>query len=60
MSTYLVGDIHGCYHELRDLMESVHFDPTKDTLWLTGDLIARGTQSLQVLRYVKALVLPLV
>ncbi len=55
MSTYLVGDIHGCYRELRDLMESVHFDPTKDTLWLTGDLIARGTESLQVLRYVKSL-----
>ncbi|TOL43755.1 diadenosine tetraphosphatase, partial [Vibrio parahaemolyticus] len=52
MSTYLVGDIHGCYRELRELMDRVNFDPNQDTLWLTGDLVARGSGSLQVLRYV--------
>ncbi|OCQ50795.1 Bis(5'-nucleosyl)-tetraphosphatase, symmetrical [Photorhabdus australis subsp. thailandensis] len=55
MSTYLIGDIHGCYHELRALLTEVNFDPNRDTLWLTGDLVARGPDSLDVLRYVKQL-----
>ncbi|MFV9997522.1 MAG: bis(5'-nucleosyl)-tetraphosphatase (symmetrical) ApaH [Arsenophonus endosymbiont of Dermacentor nuttalli] len=55
MSTYLIGDIHGCYRELRALLKQVKFDPQKDVLWLTGDLVARGPDSLKVLRYIKAL-----
>ncbi|WP_350305938.1 bis(5'-nucleosyl)-tetraphosphatase (symmetrical) ApaH [Photorhabdus viridis] len=55
MSTYLIGDVHGCYHELRTLLTKANFDPQKDTLWLTGDLVARGPDSLEVLRYVKQL-----
>ncbi|BAP58788.1 bis(5'-nucleosyl)-tetraphosphatase (symmetrical) ApaH [Candidatus Tachikawaea gelatinosa] len=55
MSTYLIGDIHGCYDELCLLLEKVKFDPIKDSLWLTGDLVTRGLKSLQVLRYIKSL-----
>ncbi|WP_100158786.1 bis(5'-nucleosyl)-tetraphosphatase (symmetrical) ApaH [Proteus columbae] len=55
MATYLIGDIHGCYHELRHLLDKVSFDPAQDTLWLTGDLVARGPDSLEVLRFVKSL-----
>lgn len=55
MSTYLIGDIHGCYEELRALLAQVNFDPATDTLWLTGDLVARGPASLDVLRYVRSL-----
>jgi bis(5'-nucleosyl)-tetraphosphatase (symmetrical) len=55
MSTYLIGDVHGCYDELRALLEQVDFQPGQDTLWLTGDLVARGPGSLDVLRYVKSL-----
>lgn len=55
MSTYLIGDVHGCYHELKALLEQVEFSPEKDTLWLTGDLVARGPDSLAVLRYVRSL-----
>ncbi|MEN4975673.1 bis(5'-nucleosyl)-tetraphosphatase (symmetrical) ApaH [Pantoea eucalypti] len=55
MSTYLIGDVHGCYDELRALLQQVDFNPEKDTLWLTGDLVARGPGSLEVLRYVKSL-----
>ena len=55
MSTYLIGDVHGCYDELIALLAQVEFDPSTDTLWLTGDLVARGPGSLEVLRYVKSL-----
>ncbi|MEQ4530723.1 MAG: bis(5'-nucleosyl)-tetraphosphatase (symmetrical) ApaH [Mixta sp.] len=55
MSTYLIGDVHGCYDELHSLLQQVAFDPEKDTLWLTGDLVARGPGSLEVLRYVRSL-----
>ncbi|MBT0724237.1 bis(5'-nucleosyl)-tetraphosphatase (symmetrical) [Rosenbergiella sp. S61] len=55
MSTYLIGDIHGCYQELCQLLDQVAFDPAQDQLWLTGDLVARGPDSLKVLRKVKSL-----
>ncbi len=55
MSTYLIGDVHGCYDELRALLKQVSFNPEQDILWLTGDLVARGPGSLDVLRYVKSL-----
>ncbi|WMY94799.1 MAG: bis(5'-nucleosyl)-tetraphosphatase (symmetrical) ApaH [Arsenophonus sp.] len=55
MSTYLIGDIHGCYDELKALLKKVKFNPTKDILWITGDLVARGPHSLKVLRYIKTI-----
>ncbi|WWO95373.1 MAG: bis(5'-nucleosyl)-tetraphosphatase (symmetrical) ApaH [Candidatus Dasytiphilus stammeri] len=55
MSTYLIGDVHGYYNELCILLNRVSFNPKKDILWLTGDLVARGPNSLKVLRYVKSL-----
>ncbi|AUX73714.1 bis(5'-nucleosyl)-tetraphosphatase (symmetrical) ApaH [Erwinia pyrifoliae] len=55
MSTYLIGDIHGCYTELQSLLDRVQFAPETDQLWLTGDLVARGPGSLEVLRFVRAL-----
>ena len=42
MSTYLIGDVHGCYDELIALLKQVDFTPGRDILWLTGDLVARG------------------
>lgn len=51
MATYLIGDIHGCYAELQALLTQVAFNPTHDQLYLTGDLIARGPDSLAVLRF---------
>lgn len=55
MATYLVGDLQGCYDELQLLLEKVQFDPTKDQLYLVGDLVARGDKSLECLRFVKSL-----
>ena len=55
MSIYAVGDIQGCYHELEQMLELVQFDQSNDKLWLVGDLVNRGTDSLSVLRLVKSM-----
>ncbi|WP_459176406.1 bis(5'-nucleosyl)-tetraphosphatase (symmetrical) ApaH [Ewingella americana] len=55
MSTYLIGDVHGCIDELKALLAQADFDPQHDCLWLTGDLVARGPNSLEVLRFVSSL-----
>jgi bis(5'-nucleosyl)-tetraphosphatase (symmetrical) len=55
MSHYVVGDIQGCYAEFRRLLDVIAFDPARDRLWLVGDLVNRGPDSLSVLRTVKAL-----
>jgi len=55
MSTYAIGDIQGCYTELQQLLQLIHFNPSQDVLWCTGDLVNRGPQSLEVLRYIKKL-----
>ena len=55
MATYAVGDIQGCCTEFRQLLEQIHFDPSTDRLWLVGDLVNRGPDSLDVLRLVKSL-----
>lgn len=55
MSTYIVGDIQGCYDELIALLDLAGFDKANDELWLAGDLVARGPKSLETLRFVKGL-----
>ena len=55
MTIYFVGDIQGCYSELRALLKKVGFNKTNDQLWLAGDLVARGPGSLATLRFVKSL-----
>ena len=55
MAIYAIGDIQGCYDPFRELLDALRFDPDKDTLWLTGDLVNRGPKSLKTVRFVKSL-----
>ncbi|KJF90617.1 symmetrical bis(5'-nucleosyl)-tetraphosphatase [Photobacterium leiognathi] len=55
MATYLVGDIQGCLPDLKKLLSQANFNPEYDQLWLAGDLVARGPESLETLRFVKSL-----
>ena len=51
MATYAIGDIQGCYHAFQALLARIGFNPKVDELWLVGDLINRGSGSLEVLRW---------
>jgi bis(5'-nucleosyl)-tetraphosphatase (symmetrical) len=55
LARYAIGDIQGCYTQLRALVERLNFSADRDQLWFVGDLVNRGPQSLAVLRYVRAL-----
>lgn len=55
MTRYAVGDLQGNLEPLQCLLQRVDFDPDQDQLWLVGDLINRGHDSLGSLRFVKQL-----
>ncbi len=52
MTLYAIGDIQGCSGEFGKLLDAIAFDTSADELWLVGDLINRGPDSLDVLRRV--------
>ncbi len=51
MATYAIGDIQGCLEPLQCLLQEIKFNPSKDKLWLAGDLINRGPDTLETLRF---------
>lgn len=55
MSTYFISDIHGCYKEFKLILKKALFNIKEDYLWIAGDLVSRGPNSLQVIRYLFSL-----
>ncbi|PSS46846.1 symmetrical bis(5'-nucleosyl)-tetraphosphatase [Pseudomonas sp. BBP2017] len=55
MAVYAVGDLQGCLQPLKCLLERVSFNPAVDRLWLVGDLVNRGPESLETLRFLYAI-----
>lgn len=50
MALYLIGDVQGCDGALARLLEKIAYSPSRDTLYLLGDLVNRGPASDRVLR----------
>lgn len=55
MSTWVIGDLQGCFDELQTLLRHIDFQAGRDQLWLAGDLVSRGPKSLDCLRFVRSL-----
>ena len=49
MAVYAVGDLQGCAREFKALLKKLKLKDS-DELWLAGDLVKRGPDSLEVLR----------
>ena len=54
MSTYVIGDVHGCFDQLISLLDKIDYNRQQDKIILTGDLVNRGPESLAVLNYCMA------
>ncbi|RYX93533.1 MAG: symmetrical bis(5'-nucleosyl)-tetraphosphatase [Comamonadaceae bacterium] len=55
MAHYMIGDLQGCHEPLLRLLDKTGFSPSRDTLYLLGDLVNRGPDSLAVLRTLSAM-----
>ena len=50
MALYLIGDVQGCNNALGRLLDDISFSPSRDTLFMLGDMVNRGPDSTGVLR----------
>ncbi len=55
MATYAIGDVQGCFDELKALLTQINFKSDRDQLWFCGDIVNRGPKSLKTLRFIRSL-----
>lgn len=60
MATYAIGDLQGCLRSLQALLAHIHYVDGVDRLWFTGDLVNRGPESLETLRFLRTLTDPVI
>lgn len=51
MKKFVIGDVHGNYEELMDLLDKINPNLRQDQLIYLGDYIDRGPQSYKVIRF---------
>lgn len=52
---YVIGDVQGCCDALDLLLDEIGFAPSRDRIYMLGDLVNRGPQSLATLRRLRGL-----
>ena len=52
-NTFIIGDIHGCFDELQDLLQAANVSLVQHQVILVGDLINKGPASLKVLKWAR-------
>lgn len=53
MATWAVGDVQGCFGAFRELLARIGYRRGRDRIWLVGDLVNRGPDSLGMLRWAR-------
>jgi len=53
VATYAIGDVQGCYRQLRQLLKKIAFNPNNDQLWVAGDLVNRGPANLDSIHIIQ-------
>ena len=48
MATYICSDIHGQYQKFKNMLKKIKFSD-KDTMYILGDVIDRGPESIKLL-----------
>ncbi|EET2499808.1 TPA: metallophosphoesterase, partial [Escherichia coli] len=49
---WVAGDLHGCYTNLMNKLDTIGFDTKKDLLISVGDLVDRGTENVECLELI--------
>ena len=49
----VIGDIHGCFHTLKELYSKIKTEYPEAEIYSVGDLVDRGKYSLETIEFIK-------